>query len=115
MMNKNKATVLETIIYYDGPQVLLLETEEKKKVIAVAIIKEGCNFPFLGAEISEYQWKKYYDKTLDLRYLFMFPYWRNWYIFNLKYGDDSKTIKMRKATKKEYKNPDFLPLSGFYN
>lgn len=115
MMNKNEAIILETLVYYDGPQVLLLETKERRKIIAVAFEKEGYNYPFLGAEINEYQWEKYCNKQVDLRYLLVSPYWKNWYIIDLKYGPVKDTVELRKATKEEYKNEKFLPSAGCYS
>jgi hypothetical protein len=64
-----KATYVSTFVYVDEPQVILLDRGRDAKVIAIAIVRGGMQYPFLGAEISSSQLERYLRECSDLRYL----------------------------------------------
>src|SRR5271155_3723202 len=88
---------ISTLVYLDEPQVILLEHGNDAKIISVAIEKEGYDYPFLGAEISNSQWIRYIRQFVDLRYLFLAPKWRRLYIFDLMKQDKDGYIPLEIA------------------
>jgi hypothetical protein len=80
---ESTANFIQVLEYMDGPQAVLLERSAESKIVAVAIEKHGYRYPFFGAEVSSEQWERYRSGFLDLRYLFMYPRLKSWYIFDL--------------------------------
>ncbi len=114
MTKGTKAVVSAMLVYFDEPQVILLEQKDDHKIISVAINKERYEFPFLGAEINEKQWERYCDGSVDLRYLFLFPQWKKWYIFDLR-ESENKQVTIYRAQEEDYKNEELLPVHGFFS
>lgn len=108
------ATISTILVYFDEPQVMLLEQKDDHKIISVAIDKDGYDFPFLGAEINEKQWERYCDGSVDLRYLFLLPRWKRWHIFDLGEAQNNQ-VKISRAEETDYKNDTFLPVHGFFS
>ena len=108
------ATMVRMLVYFDEPQVVLLEYKDDHKIIAVGIDKKGYEFAFLGAEINEKQWERYYEGSVDLRYLFLLPRWKRWYIFDLGKAVNKKVTIFR-AEEDDYKSESFLPTHGFFS
>jgi hypothetical protein len=108
------AEYVATLVYLDEPQVVLLNHGNDAKIIGVAIEKDGFEYPFLGAEVSFTQWERYRREFVDLRYLFLLPRWRKWYIFDLAKLDANKKIPIKQAEKQDYTNKAFLPSHGFF-
>jgi hypothetical protein len=73
------AKFMQILEYIDGPHVILLERSTDFKIVAVAIERAGEQHPFFGAAISFDQWNRYRRGMVDLRFLFMFPRWRQWF------------------------------------
>ena len=109
-----KATLVGTLVYIDEPQVLLLERDADAKIVAVAIDIEGYQYPFLGAEISSPQWDRYRRGFVDLRYLFLYPRWRRWYLFDLADAKDGE-VPLKFAEPSVYKDDAYLPAAGFFS
>jgi hypothetical protein len=116
-INKHTSAKIRQILeYMDGPQAVLLERSADQKIVAVAIDKDGYQgyeCPFFGAAISLDQWERYRRGFLDLRFLFMFPRWREWYIFDLKTQDDG-SIEMSRVPKDSYAEKYHIPEPGFF-
>jgi hypothetical protein len=111
---ENSAKFVSLLIYLDEPQVVMLDHGDDAKIIGVAIEKEGYEFPFLGAEISFSQWERYNRQFVDLRYLFLVPKWKRWYLFDLADQDENDMIPLERAEKADFKNKEYLPSHGFW-
>jgi hypothetical protein len=111
---ENRAKYVATLVYLDEPQVVVLDHGDDAKIIGVAIEKDGYDFPFFGAEISFSQWERYIHEFVHLRYLFLLPRWKRWYIFDLARQDDHDWIPLERITKEDAKNPKYLPSDGFF-
>jgi len=98
----------------DGPQAVLLERSADNKIIAVAIDKEGDQNPFFGAAISFDQWERYRRGVLDLRFLFMFPRWKEWYLFDLKSGQE-ESIELKRTPRDSLAEANYVPNAGFFS
>lgn len=111
---EKRAKYRSTLVYLDEPQVVLLDHGEDAKIIGVAIHRDGYQFPFLGAEISFSQWERYLRQFVDLRYLFLVPKWKHWFIFDLANQSESDMIPLEKAERADYKSEENLPAHGFW-
>ncbi|WP_164633230.1 hypothetical protein [Rhodopseudomonas sp. WA056] len=111
---KFHARLVGTLVHLDEPQVVLLDHGFDAKIIGVAIDKYGYDYPFLGAEISFTQLQRYHREFVDLRYLFLMPKWKKWYIFDLGKMDAAGSIPLRIASQAEYTNEEHLPAAGFF-
>jgi len=108
---------MQILEYMDGPQAVLLERSTDNKIVAVAIGKEGhwgYQNPFFGAAISFDQWERYRRGVLDLRFLFMYPRWKEWYIFDLKFNDE-QFIELRRVPKDLTAEANYIPEPGFFS
>jgi hypothetical protein len=103
-----------TLVYLDEPQVVLLDHGNDAKIIGVAIEKDGLTHGFLGAEISFHQLERYKRQFVDLRYLFLLPRWKRWYLFDLANLQGDETIPIVRAKEDVFKNEEYLPTHGFF-
>ena len=108
------ATFVQVLEYMDGPQAVLLDRGADYKIVGVAIEKHGYRYPFFGAEISPDQWERYRRGFVDLRYLFMYPKWKNWYIFTLAREVDGK-ITLESSNKDTFVEENYIPEHGFFS
>lgn len=108
------AKFMQVLEYMDGPQAVLLERSADSRIVAVAIDKEGQRHSFFGAAISFDQWERYRRGTLDLRYLFMFPRWKEWFIFNLE-ANEEKAVNLQRVPKDAYAEEHYIPEAGFFS
>jgi hypothetical protein len=108
------ARFVQVLEYMDGPQSVLLERSNDCKIVSVAIEKDGYKYPFFGAAISFDQWERYRNGLLDIRFLFMLPRWKEWYIFDLDALVDGKLV-LHKAAKDEFAESEYVPEPGFFS
>jgi hypothetical protein len=109
---ENRAKYISTLVYLDGPQVVMLDHGADAKIIGVAIDKKDYDNPFLGAEISFTQWERYNREFVDLHYLFLLPKWKRWYIFDLADKDEHHYVPLERAQEADYRNSAHLPTQG---
>lgn len=110
---QSAAKLGQILEYMDGPQAVLLERSADNKIVAVAIDREGCDNPFFGAAISYDQWERYRRGVLDLRFLFMYPRWKEWYTFDLKSGK-ADSIRLTRVPRDSFAESNYIPESGFF-
>jgi hypothetical protein len=109
-----KATFVTTLVYLDEPQLVLLSMKENVRIIAVAIHNdEEFGYPFFGAQINEFQFQKYMRGFVDLRFLFSYPKYKRWYIFDLGESDGDE-IELEEIDTSIIQN-NYLPSSGFFS
>lgn len=110
-----KANFVQTLMYYDGPQVVLLTIGKKgSTMVAVAIQKDGMEYPFFGCAVKKRDWERYLEGKVDLFYLFANATVGHKYFFDLdKLGDDG-VVTLKKATDAELEVPDIWPDRGFF-
>lgn len=78
-----KARYIQTLVYADGPQVILLMAGKNDNIIvAVAVNKDGFNHPFFGVSVHPEDWKRYLRGNVDLRFLFTYPNVKTFYEFD---------------------------------
>jgi hypothetical protein len=112
------ARIADILAYLDGPQLMLMEMPDHGKLVAVAITIPRKEYPFFAAKISDDQWNRYMREFLDLRYLFMFPSYKKWYIFDLdpevKGAEGEYDLRVHPVQKNEVLD-SYIPSSGFFS
>ncbi|HEX3665865.1 MAG TPA: hypothetical protein VHU23_11595 [Rhizomicrobium sp.] len=111
--HEQTAALVQVLEYMDGPQAVLLRRSDDRKIVSVAIDSAEAKCPFFGAEISFDQWERYRRGFVDLRYLFTFPRWKAWYLFDLSELKDNSVVITR--TKMDsYAEEHYLPDAQFF-
>ncbi len=105
---------VQVLEYMDGPQVVLLERSTDFKIVGVAIDEPTHNREFFGSAISYDQWERYRRGMLDLRFLFMYPRWRQWFRFAISLNEQ-REVYLRRVQKDEYAEEHYIPESGFFS
>lgn len=113
MQRGKQADILQTLVFYDTPQVMLLAIREDRYAVSVAIDSDNGELMHLAAEIDEKQLSRYLTQEHDLLYLFRFPKWKNWYVFNLMDASDD-AVRLYPADEDLYSDDDNLPDPGFF-
>lgn len=109
-----KANFVSTLVYFDGPQVALLRYR-KMHIIAVAVEKEGFEYPFFCCLVRKHHWEKYYSGKADLYYLFSSAKLGNFYFFDWNSIESNKKVLLTKASHAESVNKDYWPDRGFFS
>lgn len=104
---------VQVLEYMDGPQAVLLERSTDFKIVGVAIDEPDGFRDFFGAAISYEQWERYRRGLLDLRFLFMYPRWKQWFRFTLKPNGNGE-ITLRRVPKDAHAEEDYIPETGFF-
>jgi len=107
------AKFVQVLEYMNGPQAVLAERSTDHKIVAVAIDKPGYRYPFFGAGISFEQWERYRRGFLDFRFLFMYPRWKEWYVFDLK-SEETETVRLTRVQKDSFAEEHYIPEPGFF-
>ena len=109
-----KATIHKALVYFDCPQVIILYGTKKSRIIAVAVERDGMEYPFFSCCISEKNWDKYMEGKTDLRYLFDNAASKKYYFFDLNETEDNN-IELILAQASDVKNDDYWPEKGFFS
>lgn len=73
----------QVLLWYDEPQIVLLAHGAHRYIVGVAIEHDGHHSAFVGADVSVRQLLDYKMQRIDLRYLFLRPDGRKWWLFDL--------------------------------
>jgi hypothetical protein len=108
------AKFVQTLIFYDQPQLILLTSDRNENVIGVAISKPDMEYPFFCGEVRNSTFSRYLEGRADLRYLLDDAIRQKYYFLDLKEteGDD---IPLIPADADEARNPAYWPLPGAFS
>lgn len=109
-----KAFFVSPLVYFDGPQVALLRAN-KTNVIAVAVEKDGMEYPFFCCRVYKHHWQRYLDGKADLHFLFSNPAMGDYFFFDWNEINEDGFVKLIKATEQEANNLDYWPDRGFFS
>ncbi len=83
-MRRRSARYLATLIYIDGPQLILFEAGTMR-ILGIAIPDtDQSESKFLSVTVTNSNWQKYIRGNCDLRYLFTYPKDRNLFYCDLQ-------------------------------
>lgn len=102
----------QVLFYLEDPEVIILSSGPKSKIIAVATNRIG-GAGFLGAKISIGQFEDYLKERFDLRFLMLRPDRSAWYEFSLPL-DLTKRIRLSEVELTADYIERFVPDHGFF-
>jgi hypothetical protein len=106
------ATVANILVYYDGPQLLLLKNQNDEYLLAHAIEREGFKYPIFCCQMIRRHLDRYLLGKVDLRYVFEETPQNRYYFADL--GLKEKPIKLRRAKATEI-DESTLPDEGIFS
>jgi hypothetical protein len=107
------AELLQTLVFYDGPQLALFKTNRGHKMIAVAVGEVDVNNLFLGCEITDRTFRSYMHGRVDLHFVFVYATGRRFYFLNWS-EMEGRSVKLRAAASSELADPSLFPDRGFF-
>ena len=108
------ATLIKTLVLFDGPQVVLMRSDRERYMLAVACRKEGYDFPFFSAEISEETLRRYLNERIDLNYAMRLKEsFKKHYFFDWKNLRDMQ-VSVTQANSSEVRDNVYYPEPGFF-
>jgi hypothetical protein len=108
------AAIVEELVDYDGPQLLLLETSKKRRMLATAVQRDKMQEPFFGCEVTDKIYEQYFDQIADLHFAFERALGSRYYFFDLAKVDEKNTVPLQLAKDDEAKRPEYWPQVGFF-
>jgi hypothetical protein len=108
------ATLVQTLVFYDGPQVALLKSSRNLDMLAVAVEKPQYLMPFFSCEIRDRTLKKYANGKIDLNYAFEFADYKKYYFFDWSAMDESRKVRLNRASDEDVSNQAYYPQAGFF-
>jgi hypothetical protein len=107
------AQLIDILLFYDQPQLILLRSSRDFDMLAVAVRREGMLHPFFGCEIPPRIITRYFNERADLHYAFSNAVGSAYYFLDLSVSDTDQ-IPLTKATSEEAENVAYWPQIGFF-
>lgn len=107
------ASIVETLVFYDGPQLVLLKDESDYVILGIAVEKEGMEYPLFCAAALQRNFTNYMIGKVDLRFVFKATPARRLYFTELPNG--SNTCALRRATAKDLTDESLFPEPGIFS
>lgn len=108
-----KAKIVEDLVDYDGPQLLLLKTNRNRHMVATAVRAPDMEEPFFGCEITDKTYDSYFDDKVDLHFAFRRAIGRAYYLFDLA-ASKSDEVNLIKLKAEDAEKPAYWPHVGFF-
>jgi hypothetical protein len=108
------ARFIQTLIFYDEPQLILLKSDKDTDIIAVAVQKSDMEYPFFACEVRPKTFDRYLDGKADLHYVFQDAVRDKYYFLDLEDTDDD-LVPLIPADSDEARNPAYWPLPGAFS
>lgn len=113
-MSATTAKLVQELVEYDGPQLLLLKTD-RHHMLAVAVKRTDMEEPFFSCEVNEKNYQRYFSQIADLHFLFERALGKRYYFFDLAKITDARLVKLRTASTEEAKDHGYWPNPGFFS
>jgi hypothetical protein len=107
------AHLRQVLIFYDEPQLILLQSDRNKLMLAVAVYRDDMENPFFGCELQPQIIMKYFQGHGTLRYAFENAYRGLYYFFDFLPSEDQE-YSLKLATKEESEDENFWPMAGTF-
>ncbi|WP_316228328.1 hypothetical protein [Bradyrhizobium sp. SZCCHNR1039] len=109
------AEVVEELVEYDGPQLLLLKTNRSKFMIAMAVGRhEEMANAFFGCELTDKVYESYFDQRADLHYAFVRAFGQSYYLFDYDKIDDGGHVVLTRVNDDHARDAALWPEVGFF-
>jgi hypothetical protein len=108
-----EAKMVQDLVEYEGPQLLLLSTNRKHYMFAMAITRADMESPFFGCEVIDKVCEQYFQEKADLHFVFNRALGKSYYLFDLA-NLKNDVVELTKAPAADAENPDYWPQIGFF-
>src|SRR5262245_40778466 len=108
------AKIKHILVFYDGPQLILLESDRGHPMLAIAVQKEGMQYPLFAAAIIGNQLEKYLQGKVDLNFVFRWTPRNRLYLFDLAKARGLE-VDLQRTTELDVKNDTFYPTPGLFS
>lgn len=106
------AYLKQTLVFFDGPQVVLMQSDRGFPMVAVAVSEpDEEHYPMFVTEVSDETLRRYLRQKVDLRYLFREGSKRR-YLANWAELDEQGWMRVRRAD--DVTHEDYFPRHGFW-
>lgn len=107
------ATIVQELVEFDGPQLLLLESSRHRHMLALAVKRSSMDAPFFACEVQDRTYDRYFSSTADLHYAFQNAVGNTYYFFDLD-CEDNGAVPLETASQEEAGNKSYWPAVGFF-
>lgn len=107
------ARLEQILLWYDGPQIALLNAGLARFVLGVAIEDADSDTTMIGALVTVQQLAAYQMERYDLRYLLTHPSYRRWFLFDI--DDPNAEIALHVVDRHADLLHRSLPEAGFFS
>jgi hypothetical protein len=108
------ASLVKTLVLFDGPQVALLKSSRNLDMLAVACTKPGYVYPFFCVEVSPKTLRRYLEQRIDLNYVFRLKEAHKQFYFFDWSNLDGMSVPLKRALISDMQDPDLYPEPGFF-
>jgi hypothetical protein len=108
------AELLQTLVFYMEPQLLLLRSANARNVFAVAVPHENMCHPFFTAEVRENVFNRYMDGKADLNFVLRNAAFDKYYLFDLGEAENGN-VRMRPIAKSYAEENELFPEPGIFS
>src|SRR5260370_5769193 len=108
------AIIKQVLVYYDGPQLIWLESSRRHPMLAIAVNKDNMQYPLFACEIIGNTFDRYINGKVDLSYVFRSTPLGRLFFFDLASVKDDQ-IDLIRAAGAEARNDRFYPSQGIFS
>ena len=107
------ATLIQPLVIYIEPQLLLLRSEKERLVLALAVPHGELEHAFFSAEIREGVASRYFDGKADLNYAMRNAAYDKYYMFDLSEFRDTN-VEMKTFPRETAEREGYFPDPGAF-
>ncbi|MCW6511526.1 hypothetical protein [Lichenifustis flavocetrariae] len=112
--DSKSAKLIQTLVFHDEPQLALFETDQGRKMLAVAIDDAMSESKFFCSEVLDKAFRAYKNGRVDLNFIFRFSTGRRNYTFDWSDISDNLEVNLNRASQAEINNKELYPDRGFF-
>lgn len=109
-----RATLIQTLVFYDEPQLILLRSDRGNSVLAVAVPHPELLHAYFACEVREKTFNRYMQGKADLHFVFTDAMRHRYFLIDLQ-DDGEDEFEMLPLSKEEAAEPEFWPLPGSFS
>lgn len=117
---KSEARIVQVLLWYDYPEIVLLQKSSVEYIIAVSAVScseqdsdATSDISYVGAAITKKQLTEYQNQKFDLRYLISHAALRRYWTF--RFSGAEQEVKLERVTRNSEVLSRSLPESGFFS
>lgn len=108
------AAIVQPLVTFDGPQLLLLSSNRNLPMLAVAINGQAGEYPMFAAELFQHEIDRYFVGKVDLNFIFRTTPRSRLYFLDLYHVIDD-VVALRKAVSRDLSDDEIYPERGLFS